>query len=225
MCGRFTLTAGPLDLSSMFPLFSGIQWDPRYNIAPTQMVLAVRTKPESKDLEAVRLRWGLVPSWADSPKIGYRLINARSETVSQKPAFRTAFRRRRCVILADGYYEWQKLGEEKQPYYIHQPDSKPFAMAGLWERWDHPESESPAIESCTIITTDANESLRAIHDRMPVILPKEELSVWLDGAVQEPALLTGLLRPAPNDRMTAYAVSTVVNSPKNDGPACIAPAA
>ncbi|MFO0898004.1 MAG: SOS response-associated peptidase [Pirellulales bacterium] len=166
MCGRFTLRQVPHEWVKQLalPIFS-----PRYNIAPTQQVLAIRQREGIR--EAVELRWGLIPSWADDPKIGNRLINARAETVATKPAFRQAYKRRRCLILADGFYEWQKQGKTKQPYFIHRPDDQPFAFAGLWEWWKGNVLE---IASCTIITTEANELMRPLHDRMPVILQFNE---------------------------------------------------
>jgi putative SOS response-associated peptidase YedK len=167
----------------------------------------------------VLLRWGLIPAWADDPKIGNRMINARSDTVAAKPAFRTAFQRRRCLVAADGYYEWKQLPDGKQPYLIGRRNGGPMAFAGLWERWT--KGEQP-IESCTIITTDAGDAVSAIHDRMPVILPPEEYDRWLDPHA-DPQELTGLLLPYPLDDLTARAVSRTVNSPRNDTPECVEP--
>jgi putative SOS response-associated peptidase YedK len=193
---------------------------PRYNIAPTQTVFAVRVNEAGKR-EAALLHWGLIPSWADDPKIGYRMINARSETAASKPAFRHALRRKRCLIAASGFYEWQKTGtKQKQPYYIHRRDDKPFAFAGLWEAWS--KGEEP-IESCTILTTEANDLMRPLHDRMPVILDLKKYDRWLDPGVQEAKKLESLLVPYSEDDLVAYPISTWVNSPRNQGTQCIKP--
>jgi putative SOS response-associated peptidase YedK len=222
MCGRFTLTAPAEVLKDLFPLFDMPDLQPRYNIAPTQPVVAVRHLPQAARPEFVRLRWGLVPHWADDLKIGYRLINARADSAAVKPAFRSAVRQRRCLILADGFYEWQKLPDGKQPYRIRLKDGKPFAFAGLWDRW-HKEAEP--VESCTILTTDANDLMRPLHDRMPVILDRTAFERWLDPTLQDPAEVQALLRPFPSEVLQAYPVSTHVNNAKNEDPACIAPLA
>jgi putative SOS response-associated peptidase YedK len=220
MCGRFTLTATPDALQQLFPLFEGIDLPPQYNVAPSQNVLAVRLRPDSGQPEAVRLRWGLVPSWADDVKIGYRLINARMETVRSKPAFRAAFKQRHCLVLADGFYEWQKSGSKKQPYHIRRRDGRPFAFAGLWERW-HKDEE--AIESCTILTTAANATVRPVHDRMPFILDQRDHEVWLDAGAAQASSVLDVLRPCPAEVLTAVAVSAYVNSPRNNDPECLTP--
>ena len=217
MCGRYTLLNNLKLLADLFhvgdvslPLF-----DARYNIAPSQDVLAVR-QPDGREL--VELKWGLVPSWAKDPKIGYRMINARCETVAEKPSFRSAFKRRRCLIPSDGFYEWKKTGAKpKQPYFVHLKDDHPFAFAGLWEHW---ERDGEVIESCTIITTDANELMKPLHDRMPVILPGHVYDEWLDPDNQATGDLPNLLKPYPAEEMAAHPVSTYVNSPKNQGPEC-----
>jgi putative SOS response-associated peptidase YedK len=222
MCGRFKLTATPEALNQLFPtLFDDVELQPRYNIAPTQNVLAVRQKKGDHDLEPVWLRWGLVPSWADDLKIGYRLINARADTVANKPAFRSAFQRRHCLILADGFYEWQAIGaKNKQPYHIHLPDNKPFAFAGLWECW---QREGNKVESCTILTTDAAGPIRELHDRMPVTVPAERFGSWLDVAQSSAADLQSLLPPLHAAEWIAQPVSTRVNNVKNEDAACVAP--
>ena len=166
------------------------------------------------------MRWGLIPSWATDPAIGNRLANARSESVLEKPAFRAAMRRRRCLIPADGFYEWKKNGRNKQPYLIGLRDGRLFAFAGLWEAWEG--ADHSYVESCTILTTTPNELMAPIHDRMPVILPAEAYGPWLDPAVP-PAEVLAWLRPLPADQMTAYPVSTLVNNPRNDRPECVAP--
>jgi putative SOS response-associated peptidase YedK len=218
MCGRFTLRASPAALREWFPLLDVPEMKPRYNIAPTQQVLAIRRQPELERPACAWLRWGLVPHWADDTKIGQRMINARAESTAQKPAFRSPYRRRRCLIPADGFYEWQKLN--KQPFFIGRRDGKPFAFAGLWDHWD--KSGEP-IDSFTILTTDANELMRPLHDRMPVILASSTYDRWLDPNVQDTALLQELLKPYPSDELTAHPVSTLVNSPKNETPACAVP--
>jgi putative SOS response-associated peptidase YedK len=219
MCGRFTLTTPAQAVHQLFPLFDLAEEPARYNIAPTQGILAVRAGPDGKP-ELAHLRWGLVPAWADDPAIGNRLINARAETAASKPAFRAAFRRRRCLIVADGFYEWQKSGGRKQPYYFQLRDGVPFAFAGLWEHWDR--GERP-LDTCTILTTDANDLLRPIHDRMPVILPRESFERWLDPTFQAVPELEALLQPYPATAMAGHPVSSLVNNPRHEDPACIAP--
>ena len=224
MCGRFTLRTPLARVAELFD-FPTIddQWKQRqlrFNIAPTQAVVAIRRNPESGQRELVALDWGLVPHWADDPAIGNRMINARAETVATKPAFRDAFRRRRCLVLADGFFEWKRHDGAKQPYYIHLTDDRPFAFAGLWDRWDKFET---AIETCTIITTQANELLRPLHDRMPVIFDREQAGDWV-AAGAEGEELEALLRPYSADAMVAYPVSTLVNNPRQDVAQCIEPA-
>src|SRR5262249_19686163 len=160
---------------------------------------------DGKDRELAMLKWGLIPSWAKDAAIGYRMINARADTVAQKPSYRSAFRRRRCLLVADGFYEWQKTNDKKQPFFIGMKDESPFAFAGLWEHWENPEGEP--IESCTIITTEANDLVKEIHDRMPVILPPKNYPVWLDPEVQDPEKLQKLLAQYPAKEMRAYPVS------------------
>ncbi len=221
MCGRFTLLTPSETLVEQFELPDMPALSPRYNIAPSQSVAAVRQLPDDGGRELVWLRWGLVPFWAKELSIGARMINARSETVAQKPAFRAAFRQRRCLVLADGFYEWQKQAGSKQPFFIRLEDGRPFAFAGLWEHWDGPEG---AVESCTILTTEPNDLIRPLHNRMPIILLPTDYDLWLDHSVQEPRQLQPLLRPYSAQDMVAYPVSLWVNSPQNDGPRCIEPA-
>ncbi len=168
------------------------------------------------------LRWGLIPSWAKDPSIGNKMINARAETVSEKPSFRSAFKKRRCLIVADGFYEWQKTDGGKQPFHIKMNDSSPFAFAGLWETWD---KDGEAIRSCSIITTDANDLMNEIHHRMPVILHPEDYGVWIDSGFEEKEALMELLKPYPSDEMEAYAVSRRVNKPSNNEPSVLESAA
>jgi putative SOS response-associated peptidase YedK len=220
MCGRFTLTATPEALHQMFPLFAGTDWQPQYNLAPSQNVLAVRLRPDDGQPEMVRLRWGLVPSWADDIKIGYRLINARVETVATKPAFRAAFKQRHCLVLADGFYEWQKLGKKKQPYHFRLQDGQPFAFAGLWERWHQGEE---TVESCTILTTAANAVVRPIHERMPFILERRDHDTWLAAQAPQSGDVLDKLSPCSAERMTAIAVSDHVNNPRHHDAGCLTP--
>lgn len=194
--------------------------EPRYNIAPTQLVPTVLRRPEQSDQRLFHLlRWGLIPSWAKDPAIGARLINAKAETAGEKPSFRAAFRQRRCLVVADGFYEWQRQERKKQPFYFRFQDERPFGFAGLWERWGAPSGE--VIESCTILTTEASELVRPIHDRMPVIVDPKDYDLWLDPAVQKPEALQQLLRPYRSEEMMTYPVSTQVNNPVNNSPECI----
>jgi putative SOS response-associated peptidase YedK len=172
--------------------------------------------------ELALFRWGLIPSWAKDPAIGNRMINARSETVANKPSFRSAFRRRRCLVPADGFYEWGKIGGAKQPFFIHMQEESPFAIAGLWEHWQ--DSEGNEIETCTLLTTEANALLATIHKRMPVILNPGDYARWLDPDSSDPVALHNLLMPYPADAMAFRAVSLHVNNPRNEGPACQEPA-
>lgn len=215
-------------LTEEFRLAQGIELSPRFNIAPTQQVPVIRpqgpTDAESCAREITLMRWGLIPSWAKDPSIGARLINARAETIAEKPSFRSAFKRRRCLIPADGYYEWQKVGSAKQPYWIHRCDERPFVMAGLWESWasDGSAANDPVL-TCTIVTTEANTFARAIHDRMPVILTGSELDTWLDPQIDDREILLPLLHSCDENLLTADPVSTHVNNPRHDDPACIQP--
>lgn len=219
MCGRFALIAPGEAIAEQFGVADVPALVPRYNIAPTQPVMAVRLASSSQKWELALLHWGLIPSWAKDMKLAARMINARSETVTEKPAFRAAFKRRRCLIPADGFYEWQKLGKTKQPIYIHASDGRLFAFAGLWETWH--AADGSMIDSCTILTTTPNELMAPIHNRMPVILEPEDYDLWLNPDPR-PEDALHLLRPYPAEKMAAYPVSTHVNSPRNDNPDCIA---
>jgi len=220
MCGRFTLAANKKKLAETFSNFTPPdELPPRYNIAPTQPIAVVANNGENK-IEF--FHWGLIPFWAKDPTIGNRMINARAETLAEKPSFKNAFQRRRCLVLADGFYEWRKNpNKTKTPMYIQMESRDPFAFAGLWESWRSPEGET--ILSCTIITTEPNELMTTIHNRMPVILPSEAYDQWLDPAEQKAEQLQGLLKPYPAELMIAYPISTLVNNPSNDMPDCIAP--
>jgi putative SOS response-associated peptidase YedK len=220
MCGRFTLTPSRSALQAAFPgLDLPADYRPRYNIAPTQPVLALRSVDGAP--RAGWLRWGLVPSWAKDPSIGNRMINARAETLAEKPSFRNAYRQRRCVVLADGFYEWTGERSARVPMRIRLTDSRPFGLAGLWERWV-PEEGDP-LETCTLITTTANTAVAGIHHRMPVILDAADRERWLDPGARDKELAP-LLAPYGGDDLEVYAVSTLVNSPANELPACLDPA-
>ena len=202
----------------MFGLADAPELKPRYNIAPTQQIAAIKLDPESGTRKLSLLRWGLIPSWADDPSIGNRMINARAETLAVKPAFRSAFKKGRCLIVADGFYEWKKTGSTKQPYFIRFKDDEPFAFAGLSEHWHRGDQ---IIDSATIITTDANELMNGIHDRMPVILSPEDYDLWLEPEFHGQGKLLEMLKPYPAEEMTAYPVSTVVNNPRNEVKECV----
>ncbi len=226
MCGRFTLASKVSDLLELIDfaddaLPNGVA--ARYNIAPTQPVLAIRAEKDFARPLPVMLGWGLVPFWADDPKIGSRMINARSESVVEKPAFRAALKYRRCIIPADGFFEWHKSVESnaKTPYWIHRHNRKPFALAGLWESWN--KDGSGPLETCTILTTSANAMMSMLHDRMPVILEPKDFDRWLHTPPEASRELTSLFHPAPDDYLEAWPVSKAVNSPGNQGENLIEP--
>ena len=196
-----------------------MELEPNYNVAPTQNVLTIIN--DGNNRRGGFMRWGLIPHWAKTPSIGNRMINARAETVAQKPAYRNAFKRRRCLVLADGFYEWQRVGKVKKPMRIVMQSGEPFAFAGLWTVWK--DREGNTVPSCTIITTEANDLLQPIHNRMPVILPREMEQFWLDRDVQDSAALENALISLPSELMKTYQVSTLVNSPRNNGPDILAP--
>jgi putative SOS response-associated peptidase YedK len=221
MCGRFTLRAAPAEVQAAFHLDEAPHIEPRFNVAPVQQVLAVRMS-EQGETEPVFLRWGLIPSWAKDPKIAYTLLNARSETAAEKPSFRSAFKSRRCLIPADGFYEWQKVGKLKKPMRFILRDERLFAFAGLWERWLSPEG--PAIQTCTILTTSANEVVRPLHERMPVILEPAQYFPWLDPATSV-AEVQGWITTWPADDMAMLPANPYVNNARNEGPECIEAAA
>jgi len=191
---------------------------PRYNIAPAQEVW-VLVDDGTRRIET--FRWGLVPSWAKDPKIGNKLINARAETLFEKPSFRAAVKQRRCLVLADGFYEWRKSDKGKIPLYIRLRSKRPFGFAGLWESWTSPDGE--ALKTCAIITTQANELMKPIHERMPVIVPQEQRDLWLNSKIQNETELASVLQPYPSEEMETYEVSRLVNSPANDQPECVQP--
>jgi putative SOS response-associated peptidase YedK len=223
MCGRFTLRTPASELIRLFSLLNQPDLFPRYNIAPTQPVACVRQNDKAERTLS-DLRWGLVPFWAKDLKIGARMINARGETVATKPSFRTAFKKRRCLIPVDGFYEWKRLGpKQKQPYLIEMKSRHPFALAGLWEEWspqDDPQATS--VESCSIITTAANELMSSLHDRMPVIVDESDFDKWLDPR-SKPVELESLIKPYTSQPMQVRAVSRVVNNARNEIPECVVP--
>ena len=228
MCGRFAQLASWREIQELLDLIGpAANLAPRYNVAPGQTVAAIRGAAGGRRL--AMLRWGLIPSWARDAKIAYRLINARSETAREKPSFRAAMRARRCLIPADGFYEWTRNGKLRQPWLIRPRDGAPFVFAGLWERWTVPDGAAltgslaelgpgAAIETCTILTTRANAALAGLHHRMPAILPREAFGPWLEGGAVP-------LGPCPDDRVAAHPVSTLVNKPANDDPRCLEPIA
>jgi putative SOS response-associated peptidase YedK len=221
MCGRFTLLAPGEAVAELFDLSETPQLAPRYNIAPTQPVAAVRYNNDKNQRELAHFHWGLIPRWAKDPSIGSRMINARSETAAEKPSFRAAFKYRRCLVPTDGFYEWWKVDGGKQPVLIKMKDERPFAIAGLWEHWQSPDGSE--IESVTLLTTEPNDLLTKIHNRMPVILAEKDYDLWLDPGAQHPGEVQPLMRPFPGDKMTFYPVSTHVNNPRNEDPGCIVP--
>ena len=229
MCGRFTLTSNLDDLQGRFGFLSDLSGladiqdydhEPRYNIAPTQPVLIVTNDGRRR---GEVMRWGLVPFWAKDLKVGARMINAVGETAASKPAFRAAFKKRRCLVLANGFYEWRKDGGRKVPTYIYARSGEPMAFAGLWETWRSPEGQ--VVRSCTIITTQANPLIQPLHNRMPVILSEETQALWLDPLTEDRENLEPLLIPAPIELLTSHPVADTVNSVKNQGPDCILPLA
>jgi putative SOS response-associated peptidase YedK len=219
MCGRFALIVDASVLADLFEVDPPDDLEPRFNIAPTQTVPIVRAVGE-RSRECAMARWGLIPPWSKDMKIGARMINARAETVAEKPSFRAAVKRRRCLVPANGFYEWVSTKDGKRPYFIHFSDGRTFAFAGLWERWS--AGEGAAIDSCTIITTTANDMISDLHHRMPVILPPEHYAEWLQQESLSPPRLSQLLVPHPDGDMAAYQVSTHVNRPANDDPECVA---
>lgn len=220
MCGRFVSDITPQQLVELFGLQEVPQLKPCYNLAPSQLAPVVRNQGDHNRVDL--LKWGLVPAWAKDPGIGSQMINARAESVTEKPAFRHALKYRRCIVPVSGFYEWQHDGDHhKQPWLVRQADGTPLCLAGLWEAWKSPDST--LLETFTILTTSANPLLAKIHERMPVILPPDHLHLWLSHNMHDPDLLEPLYRPYPADSLTACKVSDLVNSPQNDSPACCAP--
>jgi len=220
MCGRFVSDISPQQLVELFGLQEVPQLEPRYNLAPSQLAPVVRNQGDHNRLDM--LKWGLVPEWAKEPSIGNQMINARAESVAEKPAFRHALKYRRCVVPVSGFYEWQLDGEHrKQPWLIRQADHAPLCLAGLWETWK--AKDGTLLETFTILTTLANQQLAKIHERMPVILHPDHLNLWLSHNMHDPELLEPLYQPFPATSLAACKVSDLVNSPHNDSPACCEP--
>ncbi|MFY9608559.1 MAG: SOS response-associated peptidase [Blastocatellia bacterium] len=221
MCGRFVRKLYAGTIADEFDVDEvEAELPPSYNVAPSQQVAVVMTDGKKR---LVSMKWGLIPAWSNDPSIGNRLINARAETLIEKPSFREAFTRQRCLVIADGFYEWQKRGRTKQPYFIHLKAERPFGFAGLYDVWTSPEGE--LITTCTIITTEPNEMMKTLHDRMPVILAKEFEDRWLDPYNPDQASLMQMLNPYSASEMEMHTVSAMVNSVANDSPECILPAA
>lgn len=219
MCGRFDLIATPKEIKDAFNLNTDLDFKPSYNIAPSQDILAIVPGDEGNQRQPVWLQWGLIPSWAKDDKIGHSLINARAETVIEKPSFRTAFKKRRCLIVATGFFEWHQNESGKMPYRICHEDNSVFAFAGLWEHWD---KEAQSIYSCTILTTVANDLLAPVHSRMPVILKPESYQPWLSTQTKPDELLN-LINVDGYDSFTRYPVSSYVNNPRHNDDVCIRP--
>ena len=218
MCGRYVIEISADLVRKVFGVVDVPQWTARYNVAPTQMVPVIRQRGDSTS-QLVLMRWGLIPSWAK--EVGEGLINARAETVNEKPSFRQSFRQRRCILPATGFYEWQKVDKHKIPHFVRLKNQMPMPFAGIWDSWRAPDGQ--VVESCAILTTAANGAVGSIHERMPVILHPDEFGQWLDREQHNPATLMPLLAPYPSDCLEVYPVSTLVNSVANDQPECIAP--
>lgn len=220
MCGRYALWDGKRELDWLFDIKVSEELQPRYNIAPSQDIPIVREEEPGRR-ELVFVRWGLIPAWAEDPaKLKLSLFNARAEGVATKPMFRNAFKNRRCLIPASGFYEWQQQPHHKQPFFTKAKDGHPLALAGLWDQWERGDQR---IESCTIITTDADSLLKPIHDRMPVIIPREHFSAWLDPENHDADFLEEFLVPAPSQGLEAEAVATTVNNVRSQGPELVEP--
>ncbi|MBL8692840.1 MAG: SOS response-associated peptidase [Planctomycetes bacterium] len=224
MCGRFALNVSAEDLTRIFHVGGAPSLPRRFNIAPTQTVAALRRLPGEAAASVALLRWGLVPSWAKDLAIGNKMINARGETAAEKPSFRKPFAQQRCAVLATGFYEWDQKGPVKRPFLFRVHKGEPFAMAGLWDRWKNPES-GEIVESCSIVTTEANALIQPIHDRMPLILDGYGLATWLDPQVKDRERLQSLVRPYSADAMDTYEVSRRVNNPRVDDPGLAEPVA
>ncbi|MFC0274658.1 SOS response-associated peptidase [Metabacillus herbersteinensis] len=218
MCGRFSLATDIGLLQEQFDFDFNDGLNLRYNIAPSQNILVLGSNGNRR--VGTTMKWGLVPSWANDTKIGYKMINARGETIDEKASFKNSFRSKRCLVLSDGFYEWKKDEKGKQPYRFVMKDRKPFVMAGLWERWD--KGETPLF-TCTVITTTPNDITKNVHDRMPVILPEDKYDTWINREMNDTNYLKSLLVPYPAEEMVLFQVSTLVNSPKNDVEACLEP--
>jgi putative SOS response-associated peptidase YedK len=229
MCGRTALSATPDDLRDVFGLDETPVLAPRFNIAPSQPIPIVRLDSRHPGRRVELVRWGLVPYWAEDPRIGNRQINARVETAATAPAYRDSARRRRCLVLVSGFFEWKHEGKQKQPFFVHRRDGKPFALAGLWDKWvsREPDPATPdtltVIESCTVLTQPALPPIDFIHDRMPIVLDPSEYDRWLDPSVNDLRSVQQMMHPRPAPDLALYEVSSHVNSPANDDPQCVVP--
>lgn len=221
MCGRYTVSSPGDVIAEVFSLDAPPELAVRWNVAPTQQVPIVRVSASGGRRELAMVRWGLIPSWAKDPEIGNRMINARAETLAEKPAYRGPLKRQRCLVVADGFYEWKPEGKRKQPWYFRRPDGRPFGIAGLWSRWADPSVGD--VESCTLVTTTPNALAATVHDRMPAILAAEQFELWLDPTVTDAARLLPLLGPAPESWLEGFPVGLAVNNPSYDRPDCAAP--
>jgi putative SOS response-associated peptidase YedK len=217
MCGRYTFFSPAESVTRLFDTPVPVPIEPRYNIAPTQFVPVIREIAQA-GRQLVMLHWGLVPSWARDKSIGNRMINARAETLAEKSSFKRALKARRCLVLTSGFYEWRSEGAGKQPWFISRRDGDPMALAGLWEHWT---GDDETLESCTIVTTGANEFMQTLHHRMPVIIAPEHCGQWMDTSQVDPARAQALLRPLDGDQLQAWPVSGMVNNPRNQGPGLI----
>jgi putative SOS response-associated peptidase YedK len=221
VCGRYSLaTPNPAQVRARFPVGESVEIGARYNVAPTDEVLAVTTNREGTP-RGERLRWGLVPNWAKDSSGGFKMINARAETLMERSAYRKPFERFRCLIPADGFYEWQATGDRKRPFYVHAKSGEPLAFAGLWETWTGPNGEE--LDTAAIVTTRANKTLSAIHDRMPVIVPPDAFDLWLNTSEVDTTTATALIAPAPDSLLEAHEISTAVNRTANDNPKLLEP--
>ena len=218
MCGRFVTNIPADEIAEIFHLGEAPQLEPRYNVSPSQLVPVVRSAGEHNILSP--MKWGLVPSWSKDPSMGSHMINARSETVAEKPAFRHAIKYNRCIIPISGFYEWQAVEHHKQPYFTHLKGHAPMCLAGIWEHWTAPDGS--VLETFSILTTSANKLIEPIHERMPVILKPADFNLWLSRNMHDPHELVDIYKPYPVDEMIAYKVSDLVNNPKFDSPSCIA---
>jgi putative SOS response-associated peptidase YedK len=228
MCGRYTVTSSGETIADLFDLTEIPQLPARYNLAPTQTAPVVRVVAPGGPRSLAPLRWGLIPYWAKEAGIGNKMINARAESAAEKPAYRFSFRKKRCLVVADGFYEWKREGKGKQPYLIRRQDRRPFAFAGLWSSWRDPQAlqnggKAEPVETFTILTTSANDLIRPLHDRMPVIIDPDRFALWLDPAVEDAARLAPLLAPISPEGWETVPVSRSVNSPANDEPGCVEP--
>ena len=231
MCGRFARFSPAHIFRMLFELEEFLDLEPQYNIAPGQEIHAVRgivirdnqqrnaTTTTSFSKEVAPFQWGLIPFWSKDPKIGVKMINARSETITEKPAYREPLKKHRCLIPIDGFYEWQKRKDGKQPYFIRMNDKKPFALGGIWDKWTSPQGK--IVESCSILTTTPNDIVKSIHNRMPVIIDPKDFDLWLDPTIKEPEEIKHLFTPYKASAMEAYPITNFVNSPKNQGEKCI----